>query len=188
MRNKILVALLLIVSLSFVALLVIFENKQAPVVNQITKKNETISPTPQEKVSLVFEPASLAVNTGEEFRLKLTFKNLDSPLTAADLILEFDPKLVEFVGVENLAAGYLNPRQLKSDNRLIVSFVEDLNATTVESSQLQMGELVFKALTPGLAKIVPVLNKEAKSSMVTTKNFSYDNQLTAVNEVEVIIQ
>jgi hypothetical protein len=189
-RKKILLPTLVVVCLVFVVLL--FQLTKAPSVEKNKQPNQTVRPTaiPTEQVggsvTAVLESNEERINQGGLWRVQLTYSNLNANLQAADLILEYNPELVQFVGFENLNPNFFNPRALATDNRLILSFAEK-QEPPVFASEIIMGEIVFRALAKGQASLTPQFSSEADSSYVSLVG-SLENQLAPPVAVNIIIE
>jgi len=186
-RNKILTTILALITLGFVGLMaLLINNPEGKSVNQTVKQENMANKSMATAlVNLRLDPFEIKTQVGQTFTVLLVFENLKQPISAADLILDYDPQSLSYVNTVNLSQDYLNPRNINENGRLVVSFVE--NAATSASSSLQLAQLNFSALQPGVTKIIPVINKGPKSSMVIVSG-NNDNQLTSVNEVTINIK
>lgn len=189
-RNKILITILAIVGLIFVGLILLLtQQSQTKVLNQVTNLQEAPTPLPPDAVYGLLQPEIINATLNQPFTIKLTFTNLKRPLQGADLILNYDPEILEFVQTQNLSVKFLNTRALYDEetNNLIVSFVEKADQQEPTSSELLMVELNFVAKKIGQVVLTPLLNDQANSSMAIIKGSSV-NKLVSINPVKINIQ
>lgn len=187
-RNKILITVLALMGLLFVGLLVVLVNAPQTRLNQISRPVGSLGqPTVAELVNLQLEPTAVTVGAGQTFTVKLNFQNLSAPISAADVLLRYNPELVEFVSVNNLNSQYLNPRALTENDQIILAFVNQTEIASLAGDSLFMAELVFRALKTGQTLLAPVFNETATSSMVLIEG-NQQNQLTNANTVTIAIQ
>ena len=131
-------------------------------------------------------PAEIEVNTNELIKVEFKLNSLKTPIISIDLLLNYDPTLLEFINLESLNPLFINPRKLTNGSELIVSLVErsTQNQTLPE---LEIATLIFKALKPGETFIKPIFNETEKSSMVIEASNS-KNILNEINPVQVVIK
>lgn len=130
-------------------------------------------------------PADISVNSAETFVVKLSFENITAPIVATDIVLEYDNNLVEFIETSNLDPNYIVPKTDNSNGQLTVSLVKKLN-TNISLDQVNLVDLVFKAIKPGKLTISPVLKISGKTSMVYVENLDED-QLQSINSIFIKI-
>lgn len=189
-RNKILITILAMVGLVFVGLILLLtQQSQTKVLNQVTNLQEAPTPPPPDAVYGLLQPEIINTTINQPFTIKLTFTNLKRPLQGADLILNYDPEVLEFTQIQNLNVKFLNTRALfdQETNNLILSFVEKADQLEPVASELLMVELTFTAKRAGQATLTPLLNDQANSSMVLVKDSSL-NKLVSVNPVKINVQ
>ena len=187
-KNKVLITILSLMGLMFTALLFILTTKpnlDNANINQTTVQSPVDKTSPEQLVEANLYPFQIETLVGQEFAINLDWKNLTEPIVSADLILEFDPKLIEFVSVTEVNSNYLNPRTLNQNGRLILSFIQKQPSKN-NAKTITMAKLNFKALSKGNALIVPVINNKANSSMVI--GASDENLLSSINQVQITIE
>jgi hypothetical protein len=187
-KNKVLITILSLIGLMFTALLFTLTTKpnlDNANINQTTVQSPVDKTSPEQLVEANLYPFQIETLVGQEFAINLDWKNLTEPIVSADLILEFDPKLIEFVSVTEVNSNYLNPRTLNQNGRLILSFIQKQPSKN-NAKTITMAKLNFKALSKGNALIVPVINNKANSSMVI--GASDENLLSSINQVQITIE
>ena len=189
-RNKILITVLAIIGLLFVGLVFQLTNKnQFTGLNQMTDQQPQVTQIPPDGVYALLKPETVKAFVNQPFTIKLNFNNIKRPLQGSDLILEYDPEILEFMRIENTNAKFLNARVLfdKETNRLIISFVEKADQQEPVDIELNMADLIFTAKVKGQTVVTPVLNQENDSSMAIIKG-SPNNKLVSVNPVTITIK
>lgn len=189
-RNKILITILALIGLLFVGLIFQLTNKnQFSYFNPTTDSQIQATQIPMDGVYALLEPETVNTTINTPFVVKLNYTNLKRPLQGADLILEYDPEVLEFVKAENTNVKFLNPRALndKETNRIIISFVEKADQQEPAEQELIMTNLVFTAKVKGQTTLSPVLNQDNDSSMVIIKG-STSNKLVSINPVIITIK
>jgi len=189
-RNKILITILALIGLLFVGLIFQLTNKnQFSYFNPTTDSQIQATQIPIDGVYALLEPETVNTTINTPFVVKLNYTNLKRPLQGADLILEYDPEVLEFVKAENTNVKFLNPRALndKETNRIIISFVEKADQQEPAEQELIMTNLVFTAKVKGQTTLSPVLNQDNDSSMVIIKG-STSNKLVSINPVIITIK
>ena len=152
-------------------------------------------PTPKPKlkngiiVHLQPESITTTVDSLVILSVNLDMSKIKNPLQAIDVLLQYDPELLEFVSSISSDSGYINPRKLAKNGRLVTSFIR--LPTKVESKDivttLNLGTLTFKALKPGVAEIKPILKTKVPTSEAYLKQ-TKGNQIEEMFGAEVKIQ
>jgi len=189
-RNKILLTVLAIISLAFIGLLALLLNRPGALLNQTLNQTKNVSMVEKPQlVHLKLDPNVVSTNSGELINLTIRFENVKSGVEATDLVVNYDPSMLEFVEVDSLNPNFTNPRKLAEKNRLVLSFVNE--GTSIETDDLPgsvtMAKLVFRATRSGKSQIVPDLTNEISGSIVMTEE-NFDNQLTSANSVEITVR
>jgi hypothetical protein len=191
-RTKILTTTLILVCLGFVVLLFTLTHQSTVSrrpTNQVVRSVPN-SPTQNfehsSQIEAVLFPSQIEATQGSTIAIELAFNNLISPIQAADIILNYDPQMLDYVGITELNPNYFNPRALEKDEELIFSFVEK-QATSSAQSNLDMVVLNFRAKTAGKTKLIPVFKDTGRSSKLITID-NTNNQLQKTNQVEILIR
>ncbi len=163
--------------------------------NRVTRENtdETGTPAnpmetiPNGVVEVSLRPAPVEAIVGQPFPLEVVFAGMDKAIVAADIVLEYDPDHLEYMGVEALHASYLNPRQINDGGKLVLSYVQNPSAAVGSIAPLSMQRIIFRPRAVGNTSITAVVDNSPKSSMVYLDG-TESNQIKSVAPVEVVIK
>jgi len=152
-------------------------------------------PTPKPKlengiiVHLQPESITTTVDNLVVLTVNLNMSKIKTPLQAIDVLLQYDPELLEFVSSVSSDSNYINPRKLAKNGRLVTSFIRlpaKMEPETIITT-LDLGTLTFKALKPGVAEIKPILRARVPTSEAYLKQ-TKGNQIEEMFGAEVRVQ
>lgn len=180
--------LLVAITLLFLGTTIVLTMRQPLVNNQASQPAVTSTPVIVPPVILTLKPQE-NIMVGRTFTVDLSFSGLSEAIVASDVLLKYDPAMLDFVDTQNIDVHYINPRKLFENNVLIVSFIQKPTTEKIinASGTATLGQLVFRAKKSGTVVLQPILSTGSKTSLVFVEG-NQTNQLGTGNTVDVVIK
>lgn len=189
---KKIIVVLLVLLLLFVAIFFLRFWKKTPLGQNFNPKTSKVVPTTAEilvgKFSL--DPAEEKIKAGGQFTLKIAFSAPGKRIDGADVILRFDPQMLQ--ALEATAGTYfsLYPRkEIKKEGTIqVTAFTPSSDKILSESDEILFLTVSFKALKAGVSQITFDYQKGRTNLTTLVESKTSKNILGSVNQAKIIIQ
>lgn len=143
-------------------------------INQTTKKEENISPLPEQKgvISLETENNQEIFNQDDLINLYVYASSDNQPIVGYDLVLKYDPMITEFQEHKNLLPDF-QVFIKKEDDKLLITGLKSINSNSKSIfSENQIINLTFKAKSKGKARFSFEFkpNEKNESNLINEKS------------------
>lgn len=191
MKNNrpVLLVLLVSITLLFVLMTWYLVNRKTSVMNQTAQNAATTAPSRIPGPIKMTLQTDQAVTAGKLFPVDIAFSGMTKSMVAVDVLLTYDPTILEFVDTQKIHDQYLNPRKIVENNRLVLSFIEKATAPKDNAiyGPVTLGQALFRAKKAGTVTILPILNEGPRSSMVFVEG-NQMNELGTAPAITVVIK